>query len=171
MKKTLIIFALLVMVTGSWAQSNRAEETSIKNLIEKESHAAVKRNYGQWIECFAQSPDVAFGFHPVIPNYMVRSFDKLSEFARDFFPNNPVSSPGVDEFMDYKFRINGTSAFVTSIQINTQPDGSKVRYHKADYLEKINGEWKMIGHFFAQEPDLNTDQQLSDLLDSQLNLK
>ncbi len=136
------------MGTLSWAQSISAEETAIKKVIVTESKAAGNRDYDLWISCFAKSPHVAFGFHPSIPNHMIRSYDKLSEFAKDFFPNNPVSSPGVDEFTDYLIRINGTSAFVTCVQINTQPDGSKVRYHKADYLEKLEGEWKMVGHLF-----------------------
>jgi hypothetical protein len=145
---------LLLLLTGSevWAQSNTAEETAIKKVLEMETEAAQNRDYEKWIDCFAQSPDVAFGFSSLIPTYMVRSYDKLAELGKSVFQNNPVSPTESFEFTDYQIRINGTSAFVTYLQTNTQKDGSKERYHKAEYLEKINGVWKMIGHIFVQEP-------------------
>lgn len=152
MKKTLIAFALLLMGAGSWAQSNTAEETAIKQVLETEMYAAQNRNFEQWIDCFANSPDVAFGFTSLLPSYMVRSYDKLAEFGKIFFQNNPVSSKGLGEFTDFQIRINGNIAFVTYLQTNTHKDGTKDRYHKTNYLEKIDGEWKIIGHFFSQEP-------------------
>lgn len=152
MKKALITFALLIMGAGSWAQSIASEETAIRKVLETEINAAQNREYEEWINCFAKSPDVAFGFTSLLPTYMVRSYDKLAEFGKTFFQNNPVSSKGLGEITDYQIRINGNSAFVTFLQLNTKPDGSKERYHKADYLEKIEGEWKIIGHLFGQEP-------------------
>ncbi|WP_373497222.1 hypothetical protein [Aquiflexum sp.] len=158
MKKTLITFAILILGTGSWAQSNTTDENAIKKIVQKEAEAAENADYKQWIECFAKSPDVAFGFSDLLPTYMLRSYDKLAKFGKDFFPADPVPASGVNEFTDYQIRINGTSAFVTSVQINTNPDGIIQRFHKADYLEKIDGEWKMIGHFFSVEPKSLSDQ-------------
>ena len=157
MKKLLIIFALLFTGTVSWAQSISAEETAIKKVLETETYAAHNRDYEQWINCFAKSPDVAYGFSSLIPTYTIRNYDKLAEFGKRFMLANPVSSPEPFEFTDFQFRINGTSAFVTYLQTNTKKDGSKQPYYKADYLEKINGEWKIIGHYFVQQPQPATD--------------
>ncbi|MEX2565582.1 MAG: nuclear transport factor 2 family protein [Cyclobacteriaceae bacterium] len=156
MKKTLITFAILLLGTASWAQTHSAEEKAIIKVLEKESEAAQKRDYDRWIACFAQSEDVAFGFTHLFPTYMVRSYDKLAELGIQVFQDNPVSSTESFEFTDFNIRVNGTSAFVTYLQTNTQQDGTKDRYHKAEYLEKIDGEWKMIGHFFAKEPQSAT---------------
>lgn len=156
MKKTLIIIAFLIIGTESWAQSNTADENAIKKVLEKESEAAQNRNYEKWIECFAPTPDVAFGFSHLLPNYMVRSYDELAEIGKKVFRDNPVTSSESFEFTDFKIRINGTSAFVTYNQTNTLKDGTKERYYKAEYLEKINDEWKMIGHIFLIEPKSDT---------------
>lgn len=156
MKKTLITFALLIMGAGTWAQSNSADETAIKKVLEMETDAANNRDYERWIDCFAKTPDVAFGFTSLLPTYMLRSYDKLAEFGKIFFRDNPVSSTDSFEFSDFQIRINGTSPIVTYLQTNTNKDGTKERYHKGEYLEKIEGEWKMIGHLFAQEPQAAT---------------
>ena len=159
MKKTLITFAIFLMGTGTWAQSIKAEEAAIKKVLEKETEAVINRDYEQWIECFANSPDLAFGFSSILPTYMVRNYDKLAKFGKNFFKNNPEPTQELFEFTDYQIRINGTSAFVTYLQTNTNQDGTKQRYHKAEYLEKIEGEWKMIGHIFGQEPEPATSEE------------
>ncbi|HSJ69364.1 MAG TPA: nuclear transport factor 2 family protein [Anditalea sp.] len=156
MKKILIIIAFLIIGTESWAQSNTADENAIKKVLEKESEAAQNRNYEEWIKCFAPTPDVAFGFSHLLPTYMVRGYDELAEIGKKVFSENLESSFESFEFTDFKIRINGTSAFVTYNQTNSLKDGTKVRYYKAEYLEKINNEWKMIGHIFLQEPKPDT---------------
>lgn len=158
MKKTLFTLVLFLLGMGSYAQSKDADEIAIKKVLEAETSAVHNKDFEKWINCFAKSSDVAFGFSPLLPTYMVRNYDNLASFGRDYFPKSPVPSAQVAEFTDYQMKINGNSAFVTCVQINTEPDGSKARFHKADYLEKINGEWKMVGHFFGQEP--KPDQQV-----------
>lgn len=117
-----------------------------------ETEAAGNRDYDLWISCFAESRDVTFGFGPILPTYMLRSYDKLAEWGKSFFLDNPVSHTESFEFTDIQIRINGTSAFVTYLQTNTNKDGTKVRTHKGEYLEKIESEWEMIGHLMSIEP-------------------
>ncbi len=152
MKKVLITLALLLMGIGSWAQSKGADEAAIKKVLETENLAAQNGDFEQWISCFAKSPDVAFGFSPAIPTYMIRSYDKLASFGKEYFAKRSAPAKSVAAFTDSQIRLNGNSAFVTCVQTNTGANGAKDRFHKADYLEKINGEWKMIGHFFSAEP-------------------
>jgi hypothetical protein len=85
MKKILITLALILVGIGSWAQSKIADEAAIKKVVETETLAAYNRDYEQWINCFANTPDVAFGFTTLLPVYMVRSYDKLAEFGQSFF--------------------------------------------------------------------------------------
>ena len=152
MKTILIIIAILHIGTGSWAQTYSAEEKAIIKELEQESEAAQVRDYERWIDCFAQSPDVTFGFGQIVPTYMLRSYDKLAEWGERFFLANPVSSTASFEFTDFQIRINGTSAFVTYLQTISTKEGKKVRIHKGEYLEKIESEWKMIGHLMGIEP-------------------
>lgn len=158
MKNAFIILFLLLTGSEVWAQSIKTEEAAIKKVLEKETEAVINRDYEQWIDCFANSPDVAFGFSSILPTYMVRNYDKLAEFGKNFFQNNREPTQELFEFTDYQIRINGTSAFVIYLQTNTKQDGTKQRYHKAEYLEKIEGEWKMIGHIFGQELQFATDE-------------
>jgi len=45
---------------------------------------------------------------------------------------------------NFDTRINGTSAFVVFNQHNDNTDGTQRDSIEARYLEKINGEWKMV---------------------------
>jgi hypothetical protein len=134
------------------AQNNSAEEAAIKKVLEQESTAAYNRDYKKWIDCYANTPELALGFNSGLPTYMIRGYNKLESFGKEFFRENPEPLNYKKEFIDYKIRTNGNTAFVSCIEIVTQPDGTKDRIYKADYLEKINKEWKIIGHFFGQEP-------------------
>ncbi|CAN5392643.1 hypothetical protein BH23BAC1_BH23BAC1_44840 [soil metagenome] len=155
MKIILITFALIIWGLVSWAQNNPTEEAAIKKVIEQETIAASNRDFKKWIDCFANTPDLAFGFNSGLPTYMIRGYNTLESFGKEFFRDNPEPLNYTREYIDFKIRTNGNTAFVTCIEIVTQPDGSKDRIYKADYLEKINKEWKIIGHIFGQEPNTN----------------
>lgn len=148
MKKLFFTFALSFLGLFSYAQSE--DEKAIKKVITDEATAIHARDLNKWLNCFAQSEDVIFGYHAALPTYMLRGYKDLEAWATKYLKGEVNK----DSFVinDYRIRIKGVTAFVSSIQETTKPDGSKTKAHKVDYLEKINGEWKIIGHLFGNEP-------------------
>jgi ketosteroid isomerase-like protein len=155
MKSLFFIFFLLIVTINVSAQtaSLKADETAIRQVLETESRAAKDSDYNTWIKCFAQSPDIVFGFHTALPTYMVRGYDELAAFGKKFFPESPKPTKATFVFDDFHVRINGNTAYATCLQITTGEDGKKSKAYKGDYLEKINGEWKMVGHLFGNVPE------------------
>jgi hypothetical protein len=156
MKSLIFAFFLYIVTALGFAQTKhetKTDEMAIRKVLELESMAAKDSDYNTWIKCFAKVPDLAFGYHPDFPDHMFRGYDELAAFGKKNFPPSPKPSKQTFVFENFRFRINGNTAFTTYLQTNTQEDGKKVRYQKAEYLEKINDEWKMVGHFFYRIPE------------------
>jgi ketosteroid isomerase-like protein len=156
MKSLFIACALLMAATCSFAQtagSSKTDEMAIRKVLEAESMAAKNADYNSWIKCFARTADVAFGYHPELPDYMIRGYEELAAFGKKFFPPEPKPNKETFTFENFRVRIQGNTAFASYLQVSTQEDGKQQRFQKGEYLEKINGEWKMIGHFFFNVPD------------------
>jgi hypothetical protein len=156
MKSFIFACSLFFGATLGFAQTapaTKTDETAIRKVLELESMAAKDSDYNTWIKCFAKVPEVAFGYYPDLPDHMIRGYDELAALGKKIFPPSPKPSKQTFTFENFQFRIHGNTAFTTYLQTDTREDGKQIRYQKAEYLEKINGEWKMIGHFFYRIPD------------------
>jgi hypothetical protein len=101
---------------------------------------------------YANNKDVKLGpYQGKILNY------EEIKVAADNIIKNKLYPKGPTEYSDWVVKINGNSAFVTEKQVNTQNNGIKTGSMKADYLEKINGEWKIVDHRFS--PIANTVEE------------
>lgn len=149
------------MGVSIWGQSNTAEETAIIKLLEKESEAALNRDYEKWISYYPKFPDVAFGFTTIFPTNMVCSYDKLPEFCKKVIHDNPVSSFESFEFTDFQIRINGASAFATYLHNSTMKDGTKQQRDKVEYIEKIEGSGKRSDTFSHKNLELLQVRQIN----------
>ena len=156
MKKFFIPFALVLFFSGiSLAQSKAEEDAKIKALLLREVDALNKtQDLEEYMACFAPSEEIVFG-----PNkdQLIIGISVLRPFAEQIITNykkNPNANTW--EFSDWKIRINGKSAFVTCVQTTTTPSGSQVHVFKSDYLEKYNGDWKILDHrFYHTAPSKN----------------
>ncbi|WP_258097400.1 hypothetical protein [Marinoscillum pacificum] len=52
---------------------------------------------------------------------------------------------GRAENSDYRFSINGKSAWVSHKEVSYSPDGSSQESYEIRMLEKIKGQWKLVG--------------------------
>ena len=59
----------------------------------------------------------------------------------------PITNPsgGFAVNSNYKMSIHGNNAFVSHDEISTTKDGKKSLSYEIRLLEKINGEWKLVG--------------------------
>lgn len=133
-------------------QSNQsgssADEAAIKAVAEGHSQASEERDAEKAIGYLAKSPNVAVSYNE--PGYP-RGYEQVANGYRKVLADLPKGTSKVAT-SDYRYRIVGNTAFVTYIETHTKPDGTMdSRYHKANYLEKEGGQWKMIGNFWMPE--------------------
>ncbi len=150
MKTKLFSLALLLMSSATFAQ-NKADETAIKAVLEGHTQAVMDKDAEKAVSYFANSPNVAISFQQPGSGY-VRGYQAVTGGYRSVI-NADSFKKSEDKLTtaDYLFRIVGNTAFVTYIETDTAPDGTAKRTHKANYLEKENGQWKMLGNFWTPE--------------------
>lgn len=132
-------------------QTAAADETAIKAVLEGHSRAALGKDTEKAISYFADSPNTAVS-HQLPGSGYIRGYQAVADGYRKVLNADSFKkSPDKLTTGDYRFRIVGNTAFVTYIETQTAPDGKVSRTHKANYLEKENGQWKMIGNFWTPE--------------------
>jgi len=128
--------------------SASADEAVIKAVLEGHSQAVLNRDVEKAISYFANSPNTAILYQPPGGGY-IRGYDEVANAYR-----KAVTGAKSDEKLmtaDYRYRIMGSSAFVTYIETYTKPDGAVSRTsNKANYMEKEGGQWKMVSNFWME---------------------
>lgn len=124
------------------------DEAAIQAVLEGHSQAASDKDAEKAISYFANSPNVAVTYNePGFP----RGYDKVADAYRKVLSSNPKSANKLTTG-DHRYRIVGNTAYVTYIETFTAPNGKvDSRFHKANYLEKENGQWKILGNFWLAE--------------------
>lgn len=141
-----LLLMLLLSSTIGFAQ-RKTDELAIRAVLEGHSLACLDADVEKAVSYYAHSPYVATAFSE--PGYL-RGYDAVAAAYRKEFANGQKSP---DKLMtkDYRYRITANVAFVTYIETYTKPDGTIRTSHKAGYLEKENGHWKLIGNFWIPE--------------------
>ena len=135
-------------IANDLAGSATADEVAIKSVAEGHSQASEERDAEKAISYLAKSPNVAVSYN--VPGYP-RGYEQVADGYRKVLAGLPKGTSKVTT-SDYRYRIVGSTAFVTYIETYTKPDGTvDGRTHKANYLEKEGGQWKMIGNFWMPE--------------------
>lgn len=60
-------------------------------------------------------------------------------------PNNQLGNGGTSFNTNYKFHVNGNEAWVSHDEVSISVKGEKTYSHEMRMLEKIEGEWKLVG--------------------------
>jgi len=138
MKKILVLFAFACWVNDSKAQAN--EEAAIKSLLEKESATWRSGDVKGHADCWAIKPYtrvlVSVGDSTVIdvpPAFIINP------------PADMVGKGGVALNTNYKMHIDGNNAWVSHDEESTDTAGKKTYSAEFRMLEKIDGQWKLVG--------------------------
>ncbi len=119
----------------------------MKAVLEGHTTATIDRDLTKALSYLAHSSDLAVALaEPGFP----RGYDAVAEAYRKSLGSIPKDNSRLTTD-GYRFRVAGNTAFVTYREIMTRPDGTAKTYDKANYLEKENGQWKMIGNFWMPE--------------------
>jgi len=138
MKKILLFLFTLLTATHGYAQ--QADETAIKQLLEKESATWRSGDIKGHADCWAIKPysrivvsTIDGNMIDVDPNLMINP------------PPGMMGKGGTSVNSNYKISINGNSAWVSHNEESTAPDGTKSYTIELRMLEKINNRWKLVG--------------------------
>lgn len=144
----------ILTVSGAHAQNAKtgADEQSIKQVIEKEVDALNKdHNLEEYLSCFSHSERIQVG---PSDNKMTIGYAAVKANAQKVIDSyHGQSNPNTWSFADWDIRVNGRSAFASCVQTTRTAQGGDIDVFKSDYLEKINGEWKIVDHRYFHAPE------------------
>ena len=138
MRKILSI-CLLFAGIAVYGQSTN-EEQAIKQLLEKESSTWRSGDIKAHADCWKIQPYsrilVSLGDSTVLdvpPSVMIDP------------PANTLGRGGSSVNSNYMFAVHGDNAWVTHNEESTAKDGKKTYSYEMRILEKIDGNWKLVG--------------------------
>lgn len=139
MKKILLCVFISTLCCKMNAQ-NTDESNAIKKVLEKESATWRSGDVKAHADCWAIKP---------YSRILVSTGDGT---ALDIDPNMVLNPPagmmgngGSAVNSNYKMNISGSNAWVSHDEESTAADGRKTYSYELRILEKINGEWKLVG--------------------------
>lgn len=139
MKKILLALLVLLFSLGSGAQKAK-DSIAIKNVLEKEAATWRSGDVKAHADCWSVQP---------YSRILVSTADGN---CYDVAPENVVNPPagmmgkgGQAVLSNYTFSIQKKHAWVSHDEISVAADGSKTYSHEIRLLEKINGQWKLVG--------------------------
>lgn len=139
MKKLFYLVASICITLTSYSQSNK-EEIAIKALLEKESATWRAKDVTAHTTCWHIQPyskmlvSTADGMVINVPLEKVVNPE----------PKN-MGDGGTSINSNYTFSIHGNDAWVSHDELSTSPTGKQTTTSEIRILEKINGQWKLVG--------------------------
>ena len=139
MKKMVLFFMITSLAHIAYSQ-NTDESQAVKQLLEKESATWRSGDIKAHADCWFIQPYsrilVSLGDSTVLdvpPNTMINP------------PVTMMGRGGSSINTNYKMNINGNNAWVSHNEESTAKDGKKSYSYEFRILEKINGQWKLVG--------------------------
>lgn len=147
-------------VNGEWKMVNMTtiakanpikkdeEEAAIKAVIEKETQSWIDKDAEKRITCYANVPQahsLIYHGRMNVNNGIAYSLNDKTDMP-ERIKATAASAPALSGFKNDKYliRINGSSAMVHFTQILSHASGEQQNMYNERYLEKINGEWKIV---------------------------
>ena len=144
MKKIFLLLFIATIATNVYSQT--ADETAIKKLLEKESSTWRAGDVKAHADCWAIKP---------YSRILISTGDgDALDLPPEMMINPPadmIGEGGTSANSNYKMNVNGNSAWVSHNEVSTAKDGKKSFSYEFRILEKINGNWKLVGqsiHFY-----------------------
>ena len=137
MKRVLLLpFCLLLIHTGH-AQNDTA---AIKALLEKEAATWRSGDVKEHAACWHIQPYSRI----LVSTTDGHCYDVPPENVINPAPGQ-MGKGGSAQLLRCRYSISGNNAWVSHDEISTAADGTRSYSHEIRMLEKINGEWKLVG--------------------------
>jgi hypothetical protein len=137
MKKLIILFFISAIAIKSYSQS--ADESAIKQLVEKESATWRSGDIKGHADCWAIKP-----YSKIVFSFADGSFFDVAPELMLNPPANMIGQGGSSTNTNYNINISGNNAWMTYNEESTAKDGIKTFTLELKILEKISNEWKLV---------------------------
>ena len=154
MRHFTILFLSVLYASCALAQNDKLskDQKAIVHVIEKEVNALNRdHDLEAYLSCFAQSDRIQVG---PSNDQMTIGYKAVKANAEQVIKNyDGQPNPNTWSFAEWDIRVNGKTAFASCLQTTQTAEGTFIDVFKSDYLEKIDGEWKIVDHryFHAAE--------------------
>jgi hypothetical protein len=139
MKQTIMI--CLVTSCLSYGYSQKTDDTAaIKNLLEKESATWRSGDIKAHADCWQIQPYSRI----LVSTPEGNTYDVSPALMINPSPNS-AGKGGSSVNTNYKMSIHGDNAWVSHNEESTTKDGTKKYSYEIRLLEKISGQWKLVG--------------------------
>ncbi|MDE3145688.1 MAG: endo-arabinase [Bacteroidota bacterium] len=136
-KNILFIFLASLILLSFQTQSNDSD--AIIKLLEKESATWRSGDVKAHADCWQIRPysrilvSLPDGTTlDILPENMIK-------------PSSAMGQGGVSKNTNYKMNISGNNAWISHNEESTSKEGKKTYSYEIRILEKINGQWKLVG--------------------------
>ena len=121
-------------------KAQKEESDTIKQLLEKESATWRSGDSKAHASCWHIQP-----YSKILSSTPDgKTFDVPPQEMVKIRPNT-IAPGGSSINTNYKMSIHGKTAWVSHDEVSTAKDGKKTYSYEIRLLEKINGEWKLVG--------------------------
>lgn len=126
---------------------------AIQQLLERESATWRSGDFQGHSDCWHIQPYSRI----LVSNPKGETFDVPPALMQD--PSAKMGDGGSSSNSDYKMSIHGDHAWVSHEEISIARDGQKTYSYEIRILEKINGNWKLVGQSIHQYEPAGTETQ------------
>ena len=120
------------------------DSTTIQKLLEKESATWRAADFKAHADCWHIQPYSKI----LVSTSSGQTFDVPPALMLD--PNAKMGDGGSSVNSNYKMSIHGDHAWVSHDEVSTSKDGQDTYSHEIRILEKVAGEWKLVGQSIHQ---------------------
>ncbi len=138
MKQLLLLLSLLSTLLLS-CHSSMNDSTAIQQLLEKESATWRAGDFKGHSDCWHIQPYSKI----LVSTANGKMFDVVPALMKD--PNATMGDGGTSSNSNYQMSIHGDHAWVSHDEVSTAKDGLKTYSHEIRILEKVKGQWKLVG--------------------------
>lgn len=138
MQKSLPLFASIFLSVSIYAQNN--DTTAIKSLLEKEAATWRSGDVKGHADCWYIQPYSRI----LVSTTDGKCFDVPPDQVINPAPG-AMGKGGHAELSGLHFSIQKRNAWVSHDEVSISADGSKSYSHEIRILEKIKGQWKLVG--------------------------
>lgn len=144
--KKILLLLCFIGISGS-SVGQISEEEAIKNVLERESATWRSGDIQGHADCWAIQP---------YSRIVVSAGDgRVLDISPDIMINPPkemVGKGGTSVNSNYKIHISGSNAWVNHDEESTSIDGHTTHSYEFRMLEKIEGQWKLVGQSIHIRP-------------------
>lgn len=124
--------------------STNADEVAVKNAIEGLTSSMYARDFKTYLNYWANAPYVSRVSTDREGKVTKMTGDEYRKTVEQYAAQNLKPSQEKATRDNWIIRVNGNSAFAVFDQHNQYPDGTTRHSVEERYLERMNGEWKVV---------------------------